>query len=222
MSRKCRINHKFLALSLLISLFFTIKLSGDIYYNGTDKIFYKKRIQNQIQQCDTMRCYVIEGAGYFLKAHAGILDFMQEFELAGLYGLDFPVLQAKLGTAIDNLQAAKDTYIWLKQTADVTAYEPVVVESLLTFDYDAFRLKNRLIGEIFNESKLFLKNGMVKEMYGNILTQIDDILAIAGLIREEIEAGGAPQLAHLYRLNELFSISLIQGQYAARVFQEIK
>lgn len=222
MSKKPWINHKSLAWSLIVSLLLTINLSGDIYYNGTDKIFHKKHMQNQVQQCDTIRCYVIEGAGYFLKAHAGFLDFMQEFELAGLQGLDFPVLQAKLDMAIDNLLAARDTYTRLNDITEVMPYDPVTRKRLMNFDYNKFVEENKLNKEIFNELKPLLKSGRVRVMYEKILAQIDEISAVAGLIREEVEAGVSPQLTHLYHLNELFSISLIQGQYAARVFQEIK
>ncbi len=205
-----------------VLLLFTINLAGNIYYNYTDNSFNNPKGASTTQECDTLRCYVIEGAGYFLKSHSDFLAFLNCVELEELYGMDYNVLTANLNSAVETMQAAKNTYLHLKQKADTTPYRQDVLDRLLTFDYDTFQVDNGLIESIFAEVKFFLYNGKIREMYGEILVHLDEILAVAGIIKAEIEAGRSPELKHLYRLNQSCSKSLLFGQYAAMVFLEIK
>lgn len=201
-----------------------INLSALIYFNKSEICFNNvSGVGGEIAvvKCNALRCYVIDGAGYFLDSHSDYLRFLQRIEVGERNGLDYNQLRLDLDSAIDKMLNAKDIYLQLKQTADMTPYNPTVLDQLLNFNYHVFRVENQLNEPIFARVRFFLCNGAIREMYGEILVQIENILNIADHIKERIDVGEFPLLSDLYRLNESYSESLLFGEYTARVFREI-
>jgi len=210
---------------IAVILLFHFNLSAFIFFNNSEICFnqasgYEGEIA--VLQCETLRCHVIDGAGYFLDSHADVIRLLQALEVGELSGLDYNRLRFRLDSAIEHLLAAQNTYSKLKQTADLIPYDSLVLDQLLNFNYDVFRAENHLLEPIFERVRFFLCNGAVRELYGEVLTQIERILVISYEIKAKIDIGEYPGLSDLYKLNDSYSESLLFGEYAARVFREIK
>lgn len=219
--------HKFSKVlwGIAVLMLFHLNLSAFIYLNNSDICFSKTSgFEGEITvlQCEALRCYIIDGAGYFLDSHADFLRLLQKLEVGELNGLDYNQLRLHLDRVINNMLNAKSIYLQLKQTADVTPYDPTVIGQLLNFNYDVFRAENQLLEPIFERVRFFLCNGAVREIYGEILTHTDNILNILDEIKAKIDAGEFPGLSDLYKLNDSFAESLLFGEYIARAFREIK
>jgi hypothetical protein len=210
---------------MVVLLLFHLNLSAFFLFNSSEKSFSiisGSDGEVAVLGCNTLRCYIIEGAGYYLDSHADFLRFLQRLEVGELNGLDYDQLRLDVDSVIFKLFNAREKYLHLKQTADMTPYNPNVIAQLLTFDYDVFRENKRLIGPVFDKVRVFLGNGAVREMYGEIVKKIDKISAVAYVVKEKIDAGEFPELSSLYDLNELYAETLLFGKYAAMVYQEIK
>ncbi len=70
---------------------------------------------------------IVEGAGYVLDARSGVSTFMNRFETAELTGVDFPEMRDILSRAIDNLEKAKASYVFIKFIAKNTPYRGSVI-----------------------------------------------------------------------------------------------
>jgi hypothetical protein len=202
-----------------VLLLFTMEASPAIYGNGGDKAWPPPPNGLGVTGSTmSLESGVINGAGYFLSSCSDFLLFLNKAELAGLDGADFEALNLSLSNAIANMELAKDVYVQLTQQMDVTPYDPVMIDKLLKFNYDLFQKKNNLIKPVFEEVKYYLESGAARELYGEILCQVDGILNIAYPIRAKIEANEFPGLLSLWELQQGCCKSMLFGQYAARVF----
>ena len=116
----------------------TLNVSAVIYFNGAGGNFGGGS-ESTLPQEKTIRDYVIEGAGYFLESYSGFLLFLNKVELKELQGLDYNEVQMILNSAIEKMENARDVYTRLKQEADVTPYNPDMIDELMNFDYDGFQ-----------------------------------------------------------------------------------
>jgi hypothetical protein len=203
-----------------VLLLSTMNVSAVIYFNGAGGNFGGGS-ENTLPQEKTIRDYVIEGAGYFLESYSGFLLFLNKVELKELQGLDYNEVQMILNSAIEKMENARDVYTLLKQEADVTPYNPDMIAELMNFDYDGFQEANHLVGPIFKQVESYLEKGNIREIFDAALSHMGKILDIADKIKGKIDGAEFPGLTDLWKLNEACSLSLLFGQYAARVFQEI-
>jgi hypothetical protein len=142
--------------------------------------------------------------------------------MSELQGCDFNELLFLVNNAIEKVQYANEVYFQLKQKADVTSYNPVIINELLNFDYDTFAEQEGVIESIFKEVKAFLSKGKIREMYGEALSHTQGILNIANVIKTKLEEGLFHGTSDLYDLNEAYANYMLFGEYAAEVFQQIK
>lgn len=70
--------------------------------------------------------------------------------------------------------------------------------------------------------KAFLSKGKIREMYGEAISHTRGILNIANVIKTKLEEGVFPGVSNLHDLNEAYSHYMFFGEYAAKIFQEIK
>jgi hypothetical protein len=204
-----------------VLLLFTMDVSPAIYGNGGNDVYKPPPpppLEGLTGSTMSLESGVINGAGYFLRSCSDFLLFLTRAELAGIDGADFDALNLSLSNAIANMELAKDVYIQLKQQMDVTPYDPTMIDKLLKFNYDLFQRKNNLIKPVFEEVKYYLESGAARELYGEILCQVDGILNIAYPIRAKIEANEFPGLSSLWELQQNCCKSMLFGQYASRVF----
>jgi len=204
-------------LGVAVLILLNFNLSGFLYYNDVDIIFGEG-----LKKGTVIKEHVIRGAGYFLESYSDFLLFLTKIEVSELDGLDYDKLRLNLNNAIEKMEYARDTYIQLKEEADVTPYNPIMIEELLNFDYDGFQKKNHLIESIFDDVSFYLSKGKIREMYEKTISHIEGILEIANGLNEAINAGKFPKVSTLQDLNETCSKSLLFGQYAAKVFKKIK
>lgn len=208
-------------LGLAALVLFTLNGWTLVYLNGSVWTFEFGEEEIAGAGDGTLNDYVIEGAGYFLKANSDFMLFLEKAEMSELNGVDFNGLQVNLDNAILNMVSARDVYIQLKQKADITPYNPVVIDELAKFNYDVFRKKQGLNASIFEQVRGYLENGEVREVYGKIIADTEEILAIANAVKAKIDIGEFPELSSLWNLGQACSNSLLFGQYVARVFYEI-
>jgi hypothetical protein len=165
--------------------------------------------------------YIVEGAGYFLDSYSYTLQFMRKVELADHQGLNYPELSQILDSALINMEQARYTYKLLKEAAEITPYNPIVIEALKNFDYDRYCEINGLNKEIFNGVKSYLIDGRVTGIYGKLLADMDAMLFLLKLIKKNIDNNLFPPVKTVRKLNQSYSTSLLFGQYVADVFESL-
>lgn len=165
--------------------------------------------------------YVVEGAGYFLKAHSEILLFLHKIELCELYGPDYGELQSLIGSAISNMEEAKSVYVDLTNLADNTPYDPEVIHQLAIFNYGKFYLENNLNFSIFWSVMKYLRQGDVRGIYRKMLQDSEDILDVLYQIETELAACEIPEFPLIWGLNHKCFLALIFDQYTSMVFYDI-
>jgi hypothetical protein len=217
---KCVVSTVLMGVAMFVLLHMDV--SGAIWYNGSPYGFQGLDGVSENPQEKTLRECVIEGAGYFLESYSDYLLFLNKVELAELKGFDWGELRFILERVIEKLEYANDLMGQLKEKAEATPYNQVIIDELLNFDYDAFLEQEKLNESVFKQVKAFLSKGKIREMYGQALLHTRDILFSANVIKERMEEGAFPEISNLHALNETYVQSLLFGKYAAQVFQKIK
>jgi hypothetical protein len=166
----------------------------------------------------SIRTGVIEGAGYFLSSYSDILAFLNKIELAELKGIDYAELQKIIAGAVENMTNAKNTYLTLTQTADVTPYNLEVIEKLIAFDYGAFRREKQLNRVVFSQVESFLARGDIRGVYHRFLSIAEELLVRLNTIKADVDAGRFPFSEALWELNQDAAQALLFGQYTTEVF----
>ena len=165
---------------------------------------------------------IARGAGFFLKSYANFLNFLTQLELADLDGIDLIRLRWDLNQVIENMESSKQEYILFKEQADLTPYNPVILDILATFDYNAFQERQQVIQSIFNRVTAYLGKGNIRELCDYAFSQNEDILLRAYFVKTQLDCGILPDTQYLKDLNQAFVQSLLFGQYTATIFGEIK
>jgi hypothetical protein len=119
------------------------------------------------------------------------------------------------------MEKAKENYEFLKQIADTTPYNPVVIDKLLSFDYSGFCRERGLNKDAFEDVKQFLGKGDARGVFNKILTDTTVILNSLNTIKISVDMKRFPLLSNLWRLNQRFAETLLFGQYCAEVMVAI-
>jgi hypothetical protein len=119
------------------------------------------------------------------------------------------------------MQQARDTYKILKETAEITPYNPVVIEALKKFDYDRYGVINWLNKEIFAQVKSYLIDGRVTGIYGKLHTDMNTMIYLLKLIKKYVDLNLFPPVKVVRKLNQTYSSALLFGQYVAGVFESV-
>lgn len=170
----------------------------------------------------SIKYYIIKGGGYYLDGYSDVLEFLNRFELSDLYGLDYTELNQILDSSIHNMYNANNNYFMLILKAEFTPYNMTFIDKLKTFDYRGFESAHHLNAVIFDKVKDFLEKGDITGAFKACRTDILEIIAVLERIKGYTVNNRVPVLPDIWLLNELCSESLLFGQYAARVFNEIK
>jgi hypothetical protein len=169
----------------------------------------------------SISAYIIQGAGYFLKGYSDTLLVVNRVEMSDLNGTDFVELKSLVDIAVTDMQLARDTYVALVNKANNTDYKQEVIDVLLNFDYNSFKLERGLNGTIFNDVRDYLESGDVRGIYSEILNRIDSILADLISMKTVIDGNTLPGNDTIWRLNQKCSEAYLFGQYAAEVFYNL-
>lgn len=209
-------------LMMVVLILFHLNSPALTYCNDTYSAFLEIDKKQKNSELGTIKVYVVGGAGCFTEAYSEFVLFLNKIEIGELGSLNYNELKMVLDKAIEKMVDTKNIYCELKQKADHTPYNPKVINELLAFNYGNFQIKNHLLEPVFNNVKHYLCRGKIREMYGERISQIERILSIANMIKSKIEVSELPGSSVFHDLNEACSQSLLFGQYASRVFREIR
>ncbi|MCP5107334.1 MAG: hypothetical protein GY950_28365 [bacterium] len=166
----------------------------------------------------SIKSSIIYGAGYILKSNSEMMLFLNKVELSELNGINYNEIGNIINSAIENMEMAKEYYIYLKQTADSRAYNPAMIELLVSFDYAAFQKEKGMNATVFQDVQKYLSKGDVRGVFSRLLTDTGDILEKLYMVKEYIDAENFPELPTLWRVNQDYSEIILFGQYSAEIF----
>jgi len=169
-----------------------------------------------------MRTYIAESAGFFLKSQASMLRVLDKVEMADLQGFDYYGFQSDLCSAIEDMEMARFYHTLLRQTAEGTPYNPDKIKLLVSLDFDRFRAERGLNAVIFQEVRNYLGKGNVTDFFGYLLSRTEIILDMLYKIRATTDLNQLPSIEEFWALNQVYSDSLMAGQYSAQLFYEVK
>lgn len=172
-------------------------------------------------QSKSIGTYIIEGAGYYLKAYSYSLLMANSFEMSDLNGINFVELQGYVNQAIAQMELAKNTYVLLVNKANNTPYNSTWINHLMTFDYTAFKQERSLNATVFDTVQYYLSNGDVRGVYAEMLNNFEGILADLYAIKSVVDGYNLPANYSVWRLNQQWSETMLFGQYVAEVFYQI-
>jgi len=200
-------------------------LNAKIIANYSDESFYEPD-QGQIRE------YVIESAGYFLKAHSDYLLFLHKIEMAELQSPDFAELRHIIDEAAANMGRAEATYAMLAQLAAGTACKPEIKTALKEFDFTTlanFKGTTRMNGFGTTEAggvvsariRHHLETADVPSLYRELLMDTQQLHEMLNQLKAAVNADRLPRNQQLWQLYRSFSQTQLYGQYTAEIFSEI-
>jgi hypothetical protein len=123
--------------------------------------------------------------------------------------------------ALKNMESARETYCNLIRIADNTPYNQAIIEKLKSFDYEAFQEENGLNSFVFSYVKAYLGNGEIRKLYYDFSSTIEKIIGLLKQVKGQIDAGNFTPVKEIWKLNGLFSESLLFGQYVSQVLYSV-
>jgi hypothetical protein len=204
-------------IGVIILLTFNLNISSYVIGNRGGDSFNG----NSTDSSKSIESYIIDSAGEYLAGYSNYLSLLNKIEMSGKNGVDYTELGALVDITIDRISKARTNYESLVQTMAATPYNPVVIESLKTFDYNGFRKENGLTSSIFDRVKGFLSKGDVRGIFAWIHENTAIALNRLNQIKSEVDAGQFPNLSNLWRINQTLSETLLTGQFTAEVFHRI-
>lgn len=164
---------------------------------------------------------IVDAAGFYIKSNSDYQLFLKEFELSDIYGTDFESLKAAINEAIENMEAANALYYQIWQSSLNLKYDPFVQFKLRIFNYDAYQTENGLLPAVFGQVSAFLRYGDVKGTYERAYTATGDILERLENIKTIVDKNTLPAISECWRLNQLYFVTELFGQYVSEVFFSI-
>ena len=169
----------------------------------------------------TLKTYVVESAGYFLKSHDAYLEFLYCVEMSESKGIESADFKNALYNAIDNMEKAKIAYSNLKTASEKIPYNREMIDQLMKFDYDGFRIKNGLNEPIFEKLRTFLGRGDIAGIDDAVIANMDSILSRLYELNVSVDKGMVPEVALIWRTNQAYTEAQLFGQYMSEVFRDI-
>jgi hypothetical protein len=168
-----------------------------------------------------IKSMIVEGAGNYLTAYSDYLLFLNQVELSGENNPGYDEMQTLLNRCLEKLQRAKTAYLSINQTTVNTPYNLEMIYRLIFFNYDLFQWERGLNPNIFKEVKKYLSTGNVNGIFDRLLSASETLILKVTALKDTADAYKFPDLYTIWRVNQLFSETLLFGQYAAEVFQAV-
>jgi hypothetical protein len=169
----------------------------------------------------SIKSAIIDGAGNYLTAYSDYLLFLNRVELSSENSPGYDEMQTFLHRCLEKLNRAKTAYLALNQNAANTSYNFEIIYRLIFFNYDLFQWERGLNPHIFKEVEKYLSPGNVNGIFDRLLSVTETLILKVAAVKEMVDAYQFPDLNSIWRLNQLFSETLLFGQYAAEVFQAV-
>jgi len=169
----------------------------------------------------SLKPYILESAGYFLKSHAAYQEFLNLVEMSESNSIDAEEFKNKLYNAVDNMEKAKIAYSNLKTASEKIPYNQEMIDQLMKFDYDGFRIKYGLNEPVFEKLKAFLGKGDIAGFDDAVIANMDAILIKLCEIKSAVDKGLTPEISNLWRISQAYAEAQLFGQYMSEVFSDI-
>ena len=169
----------------------------------------------------TLKTYIMESTGYFLTSHSDYQDFLNRVEMSDIKGIDYKELRELIYSTIDNMEKAREAYVNLKTASEKIPYNQEMIDQLMKFDYDGFRIKNGLNEPIFEKLRTFLSRGDIAGFDEAVIANMDAILIKLYEIKSLVDKGLAPEIMIVWRIYQSYSEAQLFGQYMSEVFRDI-
>ncbi len=170
---------------------------------------------------ESLSTYIVNGADSFTTSYSTFLAVLNRVETSGETAFDPDGSAILLEQALTALEKARSAYESLLKAAGEASYNPLVVERLMSFDYAGFQQQKGLNPSILKIVEAELCRGDTRGIYVKIYTAFDDIAKRLREIKAEVESGRFPVLENLWRTNQVFSETLLLGQYTSEIFLAI-
>lgn len=214
---------KFLPLILVVLIILTsMNLHSMVIANKGNNAFNEPDGSKSSSNSMTIEQAIIAGAAYFLAGNSDFLSFLNRVETTlNPEQANYEELKSIIDIAVENLSKAVDAYNSLVEKAEITPYNITFVEKLANFDYKSFKNQRGISGKFFDNLWDLLEAGDVRGVFSTLRVDTIKILEELHGVKTEVDSGKFPESHKLWRLNQLFSETLLFGQYGAEVFYSI-
>jgi len=168
-----------------------------------------------------LKTYIIESAGYFFDSYAAYQSFLSRVEIADINGVDYKELKTILYSAIDHIEKARAAYENVKLIAAKTSNHQEMIDKLMKFDYDGFRIQYGLNEPIFERVKSLLITGDIPGLDDTVIANMDAVLKQLYTARAIVDKDSTPDVSILWRINQAYAEAQLFGQYMSEVFRDI-
>lgn len=169
----------------------------------------------------TLKTYIILSAGYSFDSYAAYQSFLSRVEMADINGVDYKELKIILYKAIDRMEKARAAYENVKMIAGKTAYHQEMIDKLMRFDYDGFRIRYGLNEPIFDRVKSLLISGDIPGLDDAVISNMDAILKQLYTAKAIVDKDSLPDVSVLWRITQSYFEAQLFGQYMSEVFRDI-
>jgi hypothetical protein len=169
----------------------------------------------------TLKTYIMESTGYFLASHSDYQDFLNRVEMSDIKGIDYKELRELIYSTIDNMEKAREAYVNLKTTAEKIPYNQEMIDKLMKFDYDGFRIQYGLNEPIFERVKSLLITADIPGLDDTVIANMDAVLKQLYTARAIVDKDSTPDVSILWRINQAYAEAQLFGQYMSEVFRDI-
>jgi hypothetical protein len=205
-----------LNLLVLIIIFLNLNVFSRIIANRGEEGY-----NDDGEKIAPIKSMIVEGASNYLTAYSDYLLFLNQVELSGENNPGYDEMQTLLNRCLEKLQKAKTAYLSINQTTVNTPYNLEMIYRLIFFNYDLFQWERGLNPNIFKEVKKYLSTGNVNGIFDRLLSASETLILKVTALKDTADACKFPDLYTIWRVNQLFSETLLFGQYAAEVFQAV-
>jgi len=167
----------------------------------------------------TLKSHIILSAGYSFDSYANYQAFLSRVEMADINGVDYKELRAILYSAIDHMEKARAEYENVKLVAAKTAYNQEMIDKLMKFDYEGFRIQYGLNEPIFERVKSLLVNGDIPGLDDSVIANMDAVLKQLYTARALVDKDSVPDVSILWRINQSYFEAQLFGQYLSEILK---
>jgi hypothetical protein len=213
--------HPILTVSMvfIILMLFNNNLFSYISCNGSGSGYNDQNSGEDLtNNTNTIETLISVGAGYYLQGNSDIQSILNLVELQDVKVMDYQELQRLVNSALENITNSRLIYEKLVEIAEITPYNPVVIDKLKYFDYKTFMHENKLNEVIFRKVEGYLSDGDITGTLRHVLFIIKDIEDLLISVKTGMNFN---RLELYWKLNELCAETTLFGSFIARVFHQI-
>jgi hypothetical protein len=165
----------------------------------------------------SLHSLIVDAGASFLQSHSDFQLFLKKVELSATNGIAPAELTTTLDNAIENMEMAHSLYADIYRLSLQVNFNPVILEKLAAFDYQAYQEKNQLNPVLFQQVTQLLKAGNLPGVYLKFQKDTGKILDGLKEIRQSLETTPSPQIPRCWRANHKYLEAALFGQYTSEV-----